>query len=269
MPVQNATAPRLPKRRSFASLRAISALMLREMATSYGRSPGGYIWAVLEPVAGIALLSIVFAAVFRSPPLGINFPTFYATGMLPFILFNDVHNKVAQSLLFSRQLLAYPTVTFLDAITARFLLNAMTQIMVAYLVLTGCLLAFETRTNPNFPVIVEGFALIALLSLGVGTLNCYLFTRFDVMQRAWSILMRPMFLISGIFFLFESMPLTYQNIVWWNPLVHVIGLVRRGFYSNYDASYVSETYVILVSLSCIALGLVLLRRHHRDLLDRF
>ena len=41
--------------RSFASLRCVIALMLREMATTYGRSPGGYLWVMLEPIAGIAL----------------------------------------------------------------------------------------------------------------------------------------------------------------------------------------------------------------------
>ena len=44
------TKPDLPTNRRFASFRAIGALILREMATSYGRSPGGYIWAILEPV---------------------------------------------------------------------------------------------------------------------------------------------------------------------------------------------------------------------------
>ena len=46
-------------RRRFASLRAIAALVLREMSTTNGRSPGGYLWAILEPAAGIALLTIV------------------------------------------------------------------------------------------------------------------------------------------------------------------------------------------------------------------
>ena len=63
-------------RRRFASLRAIGALILREMSTSNGRSPGGYLWAVLEPAGGIALLSLVFAAAFRNPPIGISFPMF-------------------------------------------------------------------------------------------------------------------------------------------------------------------------------------------------
>ena len=32
------------------TFRTISALIMREMQTTYGRSPGGYLWAVLEPV---------------------------------------------------------------------------------------------------------------------------------------------------------------------------------------------------------------------------
>lgn len=260
--------PARPPRRRFASLRAIGALILREMSTTNGRSPGGYLWAVLEPVGGIALLSLVFAAAFRNPPLGISFPMFYATGMLLFLMFTDIHNKVAQALSYSRQLLAYPTVTFLDAILARFVLNLITQLMVGYIILMGCLILFETRVTPNLGIIVQAYALTALLAVGIGVLNCYLFTRFEVMQQAWSILMRPMFIISGIFFLFEAIPEPYADILWFNPLIHVIGLMRQGFYSTYDAVYVSTLYVCGLSLVCMALGLTLLRRHHRDLLTR-
>ena len=257
----------LPPRRRLASLRAIMALVLREMSSSYGSSPGSYAWAVLEPAAGIALLSLVFAAAFMAPPLGGSFPTFYATGMLPFVMFGSLQSKVALSLLYSKQLLAYPTVTFVDAIVARFVLTLITELLVAYLILTGCLLLFEGRTRPNLPVIVEGFALTALLGLGVGVLLCFLFSRFPVTQRAWSILMRPMFIISGVFLLFEAIPQPYRDWLWWNPLVHVIGLVRRGFYPTYDAPYVSVTYVVLVSLACMVLGLIFLRRHYRDFLS--
>jgi capsular polysaccharide transport system permease protein len=260
-------SPPAARPRSFGSLRAVLALILREMATTYGRSPGGYVWAILEPAAGIALLSIVFAAAFRTPALGVSFPMFYATGMLPFTMFSDVQGKVALSLMFSKQLLTYPTVTFVDAMLARFLLNAMTQVMVGYIILVGCMMLFETRVTPDLPVIVLSYALAALLALGVGTLNCFLFSRFALMQRVWSILMRPMFLISGIFFLFETLPSTYQNILWYNPLVHVIGLMRRGFYPTYDATYVSVPYVAGISLVCMAAGLLFLRRHHRDLLQ--
>lgn len=263
------TARRAPMKRRFAGLRAISALVLREMATTHGRSPGGYLWAVLEPAAGIALLSLLFSTGFRNPPIGISFPIFYASGMLPFVFFTDVQHKVATALIYSRQLLAYPTVTFMDAILARFIINTMTQIMVGYFILTGCIVLFDNRATPNLQVIFSAYALTALLSIGVGVMNCYLFTRFNVLQRVWSILMRPMFILSCIIFLFETVPQPYRDMLWYNPLVHVVGMMRRGFYSTYDATYVEPLYVAGIGLGGMALGLVLLRRYHRDLLDNF
>ena len=257
----------LPQRR-FATLRCILALMLREMSTTYGRSPGGYVWAVLEPAGGIALLSIVFSAGFRTPPIGISFPMFYAAGMLPFLMYTDLHGKIATSLLFSKQLLAYPKVTFVDAIIARFMINMMTQILVGYVIFSGCLLLFETRTTLNLPVIVQAYALAAFLGLGIGVFNAYTFTRFNVMNRVWSIIMRPMFLISGVIIPLDFIPAPYSDYLWYNPLMHVTGLMRSGFYGTYEAAYVSVPYVMGISLVCMAMGLLLLRDQHQDLLTR-
>lgn len=243
------------------------ALILREMGSSYGKSPGGYTWAILEPIGGLMMMSIVFSAAFRSPPLGISFAMFYATGMMPFMMFTDVHNKVATSLTYSRQLLVYPSVTFVDAILARFLLNVLTQIMVSYAVFFGCALMLETQITPDLPTIILSFTLASSLALGIGTLNCYLFTRFNLWHRAWSIVTRPLFLISGVFFLFPSLPEEYQNFLWWNPLVHITSLSQIGFYNHYDANFVSPAYVLFIAMSCFILGMIFLRRYHRDLLQ--
>ena len=59
-----------------ATPRTILALILREMSSTHGKSPGGYLWMVLEPALGIALLSAIFSLGFRSPRLGTNFPIF-------------------------------------------------------------------------------------------------------------------------------------------------------------------------------------------------
>jgi len=262
-------APQKPVRatRRFASLRTILALVLREMSTTYGRSPGGYVWAVLEPALGIALLSALFSLGFRSPSIGINFPIFYATGMVPFLMYTDLSGKVATSLLFSKRLLEYPTVTYVDAMAARFIVNLLTQLMVAYVVFMGILILFETRTAPDLPVIFSAFAMVAVLAIGVGTINCFLFTMFPIWQRAWSVMTRPLFIISCIFFLFESIPQPYRDILWYNPLVHIVGMMRRGFYPSYDATYVEPLYVFGLGLGLWLTGLVFLSRYHRFLLN--
>lgn len=84
----------------------------------------------------------------------------------------------------------------------------------------------------------------------------------------WSIATRPLFLVSAIFYTFDDMPQAVQAVLWYNPLVHVIGLMREGFYPMYNPLYVSEIYVIIVSLLCLFFGLVLLGRYHRDILNQ-
>jgi len=254
-------------RHRLPTVHAIAALVLREMSTTYGRSPGGYLWAVLEPAAGIAVLSFVFSVGFRNPPIGTNFPIFYATGMIPFLFYGDISGKLSQSLNFSRQLLVYPSVTYVDAILARFILNVLTQLLVGYVVLSGLLLLFETRTTLEIDRIVLSYAMAASLALGIGVMNSVLISLFPIWQQIWSIVNRPLFIISGIFFLFETIPEPYRSYLWYNPLVHVIGTMRSAFYVSYEATYVSPAYVFGLSLTLLVFGLVFLRRYHRDIIN--
>lgn len=248
------------------SLRSIAALLLREMSTTYGRSPGGYLWAILEPAAGIALLTFVFSLAFRAPPIGANFPIFYATGILPYTLYVQMNTKLMVSIWFSKPLLQYPAVSFIDAILSRFLLTLMTQIMVFYIVVTGIIVLYDPQVTIQPPIIFVSLAMTAVLGAGVGVLNCLLISVLPVWQRVWNILHRPMFIISGIFFLFESIPEPYRSILWFNPLIHVIGLMRSAFYPTYDASYVSPMYVFAFGLICLVIGLFFLRRWHKEML---
>lgn len=250
----------------FAAPRTITALMLREMQTTYGRSPGGFVWAFIEPALGIALLTFALSLAFAAPPIGTNFPLFYATGMVPFLIYADLAAKIAQSLQFSRPLLAYPSVTWLDAIIARFLLNGLTKTLVFYVIFAGVLILFDTRTIVDLPRAASALAMAMTLALSVGVLNCYLFTRFDVWQRVWAILNRPLFLISCVIFVFDAVPRPYRDILWYNPLVHIIGESRRAFYPAYTGDYVSPLYVYGLSLTLLLLGLALLHRNHRLLL---
>lgn len=248
--------------------RTVVALMLREMATTYGRSAGGYIWALLEPILGVALLSLIFSMAFQKPSLGTNFPLFYATGFLPFTMFNDLTNKVAASLRFSRPFLAYPSVTFMDAMLARVILNALTHATVITIVLSAIFMIFRIPVTIDMASIFEALIMTTILAVGVGTCNCYLMTAFPIYERAWSIATRPLFLMSGIFFLYEVMPEKAQDFLWYNPVLHCVGLLRRGIYPTYEANYVSAGYVMMLSFVLMFFGLLLLVRNYRRLMER-
>lgn len=253
--------------RRFATARVIMALVMREMATSYGRSPGGYIWAILEPVAGVALLVAIFSLGFKNPPLGTNFAIFYATGLVPFLMYMSVSNKVAAALTFSRQLLIYPSVTFFDALIARFLLEFITQLLVSYLIVTAVLLIYDTQTFLYLPGIALSYAMLAVLAFGVGTMNAFLQTRFPIWARIWAVMNRPLLIVSGIIFIPENVPEPYRTYMLYNPIVHFIAQMRRSFYPYYEAAYTSVIYVFAVGLILTVFGLIFLLRYHRDLLN--
>lgn len=248
-------------------LRTIGALMLREMAATHGRSMLGYLWAVAEPVAGILLLTFIFSLAFHAPPLGTSFAFFYASGYLPFVAYLEVSQKVSQSIRFSRPLLFYPGVTFLDAILARFLLAAMTQAMVAGVVLVAMVPLLGIRTLIDIPAVAGAMALAMVLALGMGVLNCFLTEMVPAWERVWAILNRPLFVISGVFFLFEAVPEPWRGWLWFNPLVHAIGQMRVGLYPTYDGAGVSPAYVLALAGGLMLAGLVLLGRYHRDLIN--
>lgn len=243
------------------------ALILREMSSTYGKSPGGYIWAVLEPVAAIAVLSVAFSFAFKQPTLGTNFPIFFATGYLPFALWADLAQKVGKSIQFNRQLLAYPAVKYTDALAARFLLNTLTQLSVFCLVISGLHAVFYLDTVVDLEPILISLSMACAFGIAVGSINCYLMAVFPVYERIYAIVTRPLFLISGVIIMYEDLPDLLQSILWYNPLMHLTGLMRMGFYSTYEAKYLSLTYFFGVSIVVATLGFVLLYRHHKTILN--
>lgn len=252
----------------FAALRSIAALMLREMSTRFGRTPGGFIWMLIQPVAVIVLLAIGFSLLQTNPPLGTSFLLFKATGYMTLVQFRQISTMVGHALPFSRPLLDYPGVLWIDAVLARFLLNALTTVLVTWIVLQGMILYEGLSPALRWPLILQATVLSLALAAGVGCLNAVLFLRFEVWVQAWNILTAPLFIVSGVILLYEDMPGPAQDILWWNPVLHVTGLMRSGFYSTYTPAYVSVTYVLAWALVPMALGLVLLRRWHRVLLER-
>ena len=253
---------------TLSAFRAISALMLREMSTRYGRTPGGYIWAMLEPLGMIILLSVAFSLLARAPALGTSFLLFKATGFMILQIFTVLGGQVGNALIFSKPLLRYPRVTWGDALLARFILNVLVVFTVTALILLGIIVFEGVDVMLRWGAILGAMGLAAALGFAVGCLNCFLFMRFPVWRQLWLIITRPLFLISGVIFLYDDMPPLAQSILWYNPILHLTGLMRMGFYPMYRPDYISIVFVGLCILIPMALGLLLLRRYHRELLNR-
>jgi capsular polysaccharide transport system permease protein len=138
---------------------------------------------------------------------------------------------------------------------------------VSYILLSVIMMFSDTHSVIDVWPILAAMSLAAVLGLGVGSVNAVLMGFYPTWESIWSIITRPLFIASGILILYETLPNTVRDILWWNPLLHIVGEMRTGFYPMYDATYVSLIYVLMVALALLAFGLMLLRRYHREILD--
>lgn len=257
----------MPKSRRFKSLRVIVALVLRELESSESRTSLGFLWAFIDPIATITLMSVVFGVISRVPPLGTNFPLFYMTGMIPFGIYSSLANKTAHAPKFSRQLLNFPAVKAIDAIMARFFLNFFIEVMV-FFVLTFVIL-WGWNLNPHIRplLVIEAILLAAMLGLGIGCLNAVLFMLYPTYEIVWSVVNRPLMLASGTLIPISAIPEPYQTYLWWNPIAHPIELMRAGFYPQVGRENVDVLFVVLISLGAFAIGMVMLHKMVRDAME--
>lgn len=249
------------------TLRVFAALIIREMITRYGRSWGGYIWAIIEPMSVILMLTLVFTQILDRPVYGDSFLLFFATGYLPFYFFMNVAGQVSGGIAVNRELLQLPMVKPIDVLFARFVLAYLTLLIVSVIIFYVAALTIRHGMSFDPVSILAGFTSAALLGLGVGCLNAFIFAILPVWRQVWGVLSAPLLIISGVFYPLDSLPVQIQNILVWNPIVHAIGRTRAAFYPSYRDEYVDLRYVLGIALATFLLALYFMLRYRTVLIE--
>ncbi|WP_156468152.1 ABC transporter permease [Rhizobium sp. Leaf371] len=248
--------------------RVVAALVIREMSTRFGSKPGGYAWAVLDPIAHIAFMSFIFMGIARHPPLGNSFVLFFATGYLGFQFYQSAAGYVTSAVTSNRALLAYPNVAPIDTVVARLILQFGTNIVVSIAVLLPIIATLKHPVEITWVPLIEGTTAASLLALGIAFTNVVLFQKSPLYEQLFSIISRPLFMLSGVFYLPDSLPTQLRDIILINPVAHMIISFRKGFYPEYRAAGYDPFYMYIFAFSALAFGMCLFTSSKRVLRSR-
>jgi capsular polysaccharide transport system permease protein len=240
--------------------RVIGALILRETRTRFGASRVGYVWALLEPIVHIAVLSIVYMAFLRRTPIGTSLSLFFITGIIPYFLYDKTAQRLSGAINANRALLHLALVKNLDVILARALLELATILIVLGLLLTT-LYALDQMVNVFLQplIIAQSILLLWLLGLGIGSINAVLNSLIKSWDTVFKMVTRPLYLLSGVFFMIERVPPPFGTYLRYNPLVHGIELFRSGFFPGYGRYTIDVTYLASWSIGTVLIGFALER----------
>ncbi len=243
----------------------VHALALRETRTRFGAHQLGYLWALLEPMVMIGTFVIVFLVANRPAPEGMDLYGFTATGLVPYLIFSNSLNQVANAIAGNKSLLFYPRVHILDLVIARAALELATYFAILIVLMGGHALWNQHLELEDPLMVVGGLILSSLLGTAVGLIFLGLAQYSRLADRIRGPLVRPMFWISGIFFTAAQLPDGAREPLLINPLLHTIEMTRAGFYKSYSDQYATPKYVLMFILVALLVGLLLERTVRRQI----
>ena len=187
------------------------------------------------------------------------------TGLVPYHVFAHASSGMSHAITGNGPLLQLPPVTTFDVIAARGLLEVMTDIVVAVILLAGFgaigLAAMpDDLWGPSIALLVT-----AALGCGVGFINAVMTVFVRSWEKAYNQLTRILYFISGIFYVPAMMPDWARDALAWNPLLHAIDWFRAGFFQNYQPHWLDCSYLAMAAILALLLGLALERGLRRRL----
>jgi len=236
--------------------RVVGALLLREARVRHGRTQFGYLWAIVEPVFHVVILSALFSTFARQAPFGDSMGLFFATGVLPFHLYRNTAQYLGAAFEANKPLFNYPVIQQLDAVFARFLLELATWFIVVLIVMSFVIGVLDAPKPNDLAGILHAMAFVALFGFGLGLLNAVIRRKYNAWGVMFNVATSPLLFLSAVFYTLESIPSEFRGYLAWNPLVHGVEGFRTGYYLNYRSSALDLNYLMWCGLVCLCLGLL-------------
>ena len=237
----------------------LAGLIKRERATRFSGGAMGYLWAYLTPLAWIALVVMLFKVLQHSPSINVAPELFVATGILPYVLFRQTSSSMIRTVIANRYMLYFKPVSVTELLLASALLELL-NLFVTVIVVFGLLfLLFGTASPDNVLITIKAFLSTWALGAGLGRLAAVLGQWSDSFARAFPLLLRPMFWISGIFYTATDLPGSALDLLWYNPLFHTVEMLRQGYFLGYTSPIASAWYPLVISFAFYLLSLLVER----------
>lgn len=238
--------------------RVIQALVYREMLTRLGNNKVGIFSALGQPLSQILLLAALFTIIGRNNPIGGSIILFLATAIIPYNFCVLMATEMMTNQAKSKSLMTHPLITPFDTIFANLIIETLVLLIAGIIIFTGVGLlgywdfSYDSLINLLLMIIVS-----IILGFSIGLINASLAARFSFYPKIWSVITRPLFIMSGIFFIAtERFPPEVVDILYYNPVLHLTEWSRSAFYRTWESSFVDLKYLIGFTLTTLFIGLI-------------
>jgi ABC-2 type transport system permease protein len=229
----------------------------RNISLRYKRSILGMLWTVLEPLAVISILAVVFSAVFRFEID--NYPVYILSGWVMWEFFARATSVMAGDIQATREITSrfrIPRSAFLVASVLSTLFNWVLAMIVLALVMAVMGHPFTWALLAVPPAML----LTALFAFGVGCAVATLAAMFHDFILMYTVVLTMWLYSTPIIYPLAIVPEAAQPLLLLNPLTHLLELIRAPIYeARWPLPAEWMTGIVISMMSAVA-GIWILTR---------
>jgi lipopolysaccharide transport system permease protein len=256
-------------------------LTLRELRGKYKRSVLGWTWSLLNPLASVAIYSVVFSFFLKiEPPVGDpsglhSFVLFLLCALLPWNLFSMGVNASMGSLLGNANLIQkvyFPRELLVGTAVAASVITLLIELGVLLVIL----LFAGNMVLPWIPAALGLALLLAMIVTGIGLALSVLNVYFRDMQHFIPIVLQALFYATPIVYPISLVPdegtllgvtIPVGSLYRLNPLVHIVQGFRSVLYDLRFPPLNSTIYMVGWAVGSVVFGLWVFSRLDRRLAE--
>ena len=245
--------------------RVISALLMREVITRYGRHNIGFFWLFVEPMIFTLGITALWTAIQSSHNVRLPIVAFAVTGYSSVLLWRNMPNRLVGAVGPNLALMYHRNVKVFDVYAARLVLEALGASISFSVLALGFIAMGWMQWPEDIGKVLLGWFMLAWFGAALAFLVGAMSERTEIVEKVWPPLTYLIFPLSGAAYMVDWLPVAAQNAVLYLPMVHGVELLREGYFGSNVHAHYDMVYMTSACLGLTFFGLVQERHISRRL----
>ena len=239
----------------------IRVLALKELRVRYRRSTLGFLWALLNPLMMMVILTVVFSKITRSATP--NYTIFLISALLPWTFFSQCLTYCADSVVGNSELLKKVRVEKMVFPMAAIVSNTL-NFCFSLVPLVLILLVLRFPFHWTWIYLPVAMAPLVMFAAGCGMFFAAMNVFFRDVAHILQIVLTGWFYLCPIIYPLDLLPARYQTVLWLNPLAQILEGFRAAIYDGRLPSHASMAAAFAWGLIALFVGLQVFRRRQDE-----
>ncbi len=238
----------------------------REIKLRYRQAAFGAAWAVIQPLFGMIMFTMVFGRMAHMPSDGIPYPIFSYCGLVPWTYFSNVLGMASTSLTVNSSLIekvSFPRM-FLPAGMA---LAGLLDFAVGSSLLVGLMVYYHVRASWALLLSPVVIMIMILLTIGVSLLLAALNVRYRDVKHAVPFLIQAWLFATPIIYPVSLVPERYRPILALNPCWGMVEGFRACLFPGLPVNFKLMGTSIFAAVAVFLAGAYYFRKAEKGFAD--